>query len=113
MRTVPPPRSPPGRPRARAAPAPGARHSPASLPPPVAFTKQRGRRIPPLPPAPDPRNKSRTMAVPALSILIPTYKRPGMLRQTLESLAGQTFRPENLEIILSDDGSGDETREVV
>jgi glycosyltransferase involved in cell wall biosynthesis len=50
---------------------------------------------------------------PRLSILIPTYNRAGMLVQTLDSLVTQTYLPEDVEVIVSDDGSTDETLEVV
>ncbi len=40
---------------------------------------------------------------PRVSVVIPTYNRPQLLRQTLESVARQTYR--DFEIIVVDDGS--------
>jgi len=40
---------------------------------------------------------------PRVSVIIPTYNRPGLLRETLTSVAAQTFR--DFEIIVVDDGS--------
>jgi glycosyltransferase involved in cell wall biosynthesis len=42
-----------------------------------------------------------------VSTIIPVHNRPGMLRQAVESVLAQTWRP--IEIIVSDDGSTDET----
>jgi validoxylamine A glucosyltransferase len=47
-----------------------------------------------------------------ISVVIPTYNRSGMLVRTLESLAGQRFPPEQFEVVISDDGSSDDTRDV-
>ena len=40
-----------------------------------------------------------------ISVIVPTYNRCGMLRQTLESLAGQRFPSDEFEVIVADDGS--------
>ncbi len=48
---------------------------------------------------------------PMVSIIIPTLKRPKYLEITLKSILAQTYQ--NLEIIVSDNGSQDDTREVV
>ena len=48
---------------------------------------------------------------PLVTILIPTYKRPTMLVEALESALKQDYA--NLEIIVCDDASTDETEEVV
>ena len=48
------------------------------------------------------------MAQPSVSVIIPTYNRAGMLGETIENLFQQTYR--NLEIIVVDDGSTDETQ---
>lgn len=45
------------------------------------------------------------------SIVIPTYNRAGMIVATIESILAQTYR--NFEVIVVDDGSTDDTREVV
>ena len=42
-----------------------------------------------------------------VSTIIPVYNRPGMLREAVESVLAQTYRP--IEIIISDDGSTDDT----
>ena len=45
------------------------------------------------------------------SIVVPTYKRPALLRQCLEALCRQDYAPEHYEIIVCDDGpdAGTET----
>jgi GT2 family glycosyltransferase len=45
-------------------------------------------------------------------VIIPTYNRRDLLRQTLESLAGQRFRPDDFEVIVADDGSSDGSAKV-
>lgn len=47
-----------------------------------------------------------------VGVIIPTYNRATMLRETLLALAQQTFPAEQLEVIVVDDGSSDNTREV-
>lgn len=47
------------------------------------------------------------------SICIPTYNRREILRATLESLRQQTEPAENFEVIVGDDGSTDDTVEMV
>ena len=42
---------------------------------------------------------------PFLSVVIPSYNEPARLRATLDSLAQQRFPPEDVEIIVVDDGS--------
>ncbi len=48
-----------------------------------------------------------------VSILVTTYQRPGHLSLALESLAAQRAPGCNLEVIVSDDGSADQTADVV
>ncbi len=47
--------------------------------------------------------------VPAVSVVIPTYNRVALLKETVASVRNQTF--DNLEIIVVDDGSLDDTWE--
>jgi GT2 family glycosyltransferase len=49
--------------------------------------------------------------MPLVSVVIPTYKRPAFLAEAIRSLLLQTF--EDFELIVADDGSGDETRAVL
>ena len=50
---------------------------------------------------------------PTVAVIIPTYNRAAMLHDTLTALAQQTYPFERLEIIVVDDGSVDETEQVV
>lgn len=50
-------------------------------------------------------------SAPALTVAVPTVRRPAMLEETLRSLLAQSER--SLEILVSDNGSGDETPAVV
>jgi abequosyltransferase len=61
----------------------------------------------PKPLLPDPLTK------PLLTIAIPTYNRAAYLRELLSSLAGQLRDEAQLELIISDNGSPDETPAVV
>jgi glycosyltransferase involved in cell wall biosynthesis len=51
-------------------------------------------------------------AAPAVCVVIPTYNRHELLRQTLESLAAQRMDRSAFEVVVSDDGSTDPTGEV-
>jgi glycosyltransferase involved in cell wall biosynthesis len=51
-------------------------------------------------------------AVPVVCVIIPTFNRCEMLRQTLDSLAGQRYPAAGFEVIVSDDGSSDATADV-
>ena len=46
-----------------------------------------------------------------ISLIVATYNRPDALGTVLRSLARQTDR--NFEIVVADDGSGPQTREVI
>jgi glycosyltransferase involved in cell wall biosynthesis len=50
-------------------------------------------------------------ARPLVTVVIPTYNRADYVAETIESVLGQTY--ENLEIIVIDDGSTDDTASVV
>jgi glycosyltransferase involved in cell wall biosynthesis len=47
-----------------------------------------------------------------ISVIVPTYNRCDLLRRTLETLSGQRFPADEFEVIVTDDGSSDETAEV-
>jgi glycosyltransferase involved in cell wall biosynthesis len=51
--------------------------------------------------------------IPEVSVVIPTYRRPGMLARCLEALVDQDFKTRRFEIIVCDDGPDDETRNCV
>lgn len=51
--------------------------------------------------------------LPKISVVLATYRRASTLRRTLEHLARQDLPPEQFEVIVIDDGSPDETAEVV
>lgn len=50
---------------------------------------------------------------PKISVVIPTYNRDAILRETLSQLTRQTLSADEFEVIVSDDGSSDGTRAVV
>lgn len=50
---------------------------------------------------------------PALSIVIPTYNRSRQLEACLRLLAAQTASPERYEVVVVDDGSEDDTQDVL
>ena len=49
--------------------------------------------------------------IPLVSVVIPTYNREKYIRRAIESVIDQTFK--NYDIIVVDDGSTDNTEEVV
>jgi len=51
------------------------------------------------------------MNIPLVSIIIPTYNRAHLIKETLDSIAAQTYK--NWECIIVDDGSTDDTEIVV
>jgi glycosyltransferase involved in cell wall biosynthesis len=59
--------------------------------------------------------KEEDSIVPApasVSVIIPTYNRRDMFRETLESIARQTYPSDCFEVIIVDDGSTDGTSEI-
>jgi len=50
---------------------------------------------------------------PRVSVVIPTYNRAELLRETLQQLTRQSLGPDEFEVIVADDGSRDGTRAVV
>jgi glycosyltransferase involved in cell wall biosynthesis len=62
---------------------------------------------PPVPTAPGERSQAETL----ISICIPTYKRPDLLRAALDSCAAQTWTA--LEVVLGDDSPDDATEAMV
>lgn len=54
-----------------------------------------------------------TSSAPVISVVIPTYNRSNLLGRTLEALAAQRFPVSEFEVIVADDGSCDDTRDVV
>lgn len=49
--------------------------------------------------------------MPKVSVIIPTYNRSKLVREAIESVLNQSFT--NLEVIIIDDGSTDDTRSVI
>ncbi|PLX78352.1 MAG: hypothetical protein C0616_14770 [Desulfuromonas sp.] len=50
---------------------------------------------------------------PALSVVICTYNRPRLLERALESLTRQTINPANLEVVVVDNNSTNDTAELI
>ena len=61
---------------------------------------------------PEPLEDPILSTLPFVSIIIPTYNRKSMLRETLQSLAQQTYPGDCFEVIVVDDGSTDGTQEI-
>lgn len=51
------------------------------------------------------------MAKPLVSVCIPAYNNAGYIRETIDSILGQTY--ENIELVIVNDNSKDNTREVI
>lgn len=52
-------------------------------------------------------------ALPFVSVIVPVYNDPGGIRNCLEALRSQTYPDEQFEVLVVDNGSTDETREVI
>ncbi len=52
-------------------------------------------------------------ARPTVSFVVPTYRRPDALRSTLAALLSVDYPPDRYEVVVVDDGSGDDTADVV
>lgn len=52
------------------------------------------------------------IGVPLCSVIICTYNRAHLLKRVLHSLVRQTIGPDQFEVVVVDDGSGDDTTEV-
>jgi glycosyltransferase involved in cell wall biosynthesis len=53
------------------------------------------------------------LSAPAISVVVPTYRRPDLLRRCLDALADQDLPAGQFEVVVVDDGSGDETDAVL
>ena len=51
------------------------------------------------------------MEDPLVSVIIPTYNRAGVIKETINSIINQTYS--NFEIIIVDDGSTDNTGDII
>jgi glycosyltransferase involved in cell wall biosynthesis len=51
--------------------------------------------------------------LPFVSVIVPTYNRASLLKRLLESLREQTYPADKFEVLVVDDGSTDETPQVV
>ena len=49
----------------------------------------------------------------ALSVVVPTYRRPELLMQCLQALLAQTLAVDRYEILVVDDGHDEPTRDTV
>lgn len=60
----------------------------------------------------EPLDTARPPGRPRASVVIPTYRRTGPLRELLDCLILQSGREADVEVVLSDDGSGNEIAEL-
>jgi glycosyltransferase involved in cell wall biosynthesis len=56
---------------------------------------------------------TESMDIPQASVVIPTYNRSDKLGKTLETMTEQDIDPSRFEVIIADDGSSDDTVDVV
>ena len=54
---------------------------------------------------------SKTVQDPLVSVILPTYNRASIIQKSVEAVLNQTYR--TLELIIIDDGSTDETKELI
>jgi glycosyltransferase involved in cell wall biosynthesis len=50
---------------------------------------------------------------PAISVVVPTYRRPERARRLVAALEAQTLDPTRFEVVIVDNGSGDDTSDVL
>ena len=53
------------------------------------------------------------MSAPTISVIVPTYRRPALLRRALRSITSQVVEGIDLTVVVCDNASGDETEAVV
>ncbi|RZL04268.1 MAG: glycosyltransferase family 2 protein [Rubrivivax sp.] len=53
------------------------------------------------------------MMAPQVAVVIPTYRRPDLLMRCLDAVVAQKLPPEAFEVIVVDDGQGEDIREIV
>ncbi len=59
------------------------------------------------------RNRKSMAEKYTFSVIIPTYNRSGILKKCLDALTAQTFPAKDFEVFVCDDGSTDDTEQVV
>ncbi len=60
-----------------------------------------------------PRDGAQAKLHPAVSVVVPTWRRPALLERCLEALVRQTLPPLHYEIVVCDDGPDEATRALV
>src|SRR4051794_25678318 len=54
-----------------------------------------------------------TESAPHISVVVPTYRRPELLKRCLTALAAQSLPPSAFEVVIADDEPSEETRKLV